>query len=127
MQYVYLIILIALVQYAALILCVGGMRQSYGVLAPATDGHETWVRLHRIQVNTAEQLVLFAPSLYLFALLVSPFWAALLGCIYLVGRVVYFVTYLHNPDNRIPGAIMTSFTSYILVIGSLIGLFPRLF
>ena len=122
MHYVNLIILIALVEYIAIILIVGGTRRKYGVSAPATIGNDTWERLHRVQVNTTEQLVLFLPSIYFFANYASEFWAACLGSVCLVGRVVYFFGYRSAPKKRFIGAAMTTFPSYIMVAGSLVGI-----
>lgn len=122
MTYVNLIILLALVEYAAFIMLVGGTRGKYNVNAPATTGNEQWERYHRIQVNTSEQLVLFLPAIYAFSHYVSPTWAAVLGGVFVVGRGVYFIVYSKAPEKRMLGAVMSSFPSYIMVIGSLIGL-----
>ena len=126
MDYVNLVILIALVEYAFLILLLGGTRGKYNVQPPATTGNAQWERYHRIQVNTTEQLVLFLPSLYGFAYYVSPIWAAGLGCIFLIGRIIYFFGYSKDPAKRMPGAVMSSFTSYILLLGALVGLVIKL-
>jgi len=126
MIYVNLIILLALVEYAIFILLVGATRGKYNVEAPATTGNGQWERYHRIQVNTTEQLVLFLPAIYAFAHYVSPTWAAGLGLVFLAGRIVYFVGYSKAAKKRMPGAVMTSFTSYIMVIGALIGLVLKL-
>ncbi len=126
MDIIALIVLLALLQYTAFILIVGATRQKYGVAAPAITGHAQWERYHRIQVNTAEQLVLFIPAIFGFATYANPGWAAGLGLIFLLGRVVYFLGYRKAGKNRMPGAVMTSFPSYILLIGALIGLLKKL-
>lgn len=125
MTYVNLIILFALVEYAAFIMLVGGTRGKYNVNAPATTGNEQWERYHRIQVNTAEQLVLFLPAIYAFSHNVSATWAAGLGGVFVVGRIVYFIGYSKSAEKRMLGAVMSSFPSYIMVIGSLIGLYMQ--
>ncbi len=122
MDIVTLVVLVALLEYVVFILVVGGTRGRYGVLAPATTGHDKWERLYRVQVNTAEQLVLFIPAIYAFAYYVSTSWATGIGCVFLVGRVLYFLGYSKAGKKRMPGAVMSSFPSYILVIGALIGL-----
>ncbi len=126
MDYVNLVVLIALLEYIAFILVVGGTRNKYGVAAPSTSGSDQWVRLYRIQVNTTEQLVLFIPAIYGFAYYVSETWAAGIGTIFLLGRLVYFFGYKKAGENRLPGAIMSSWPSYALVIGALIGLGMKL-
>ena len=66
--------LVALVTVVALMLFawqgfrVGSARSRYGVEAPATTGHPDFERHFRVQANTLEGLVLFLPSLWLFAL-----------------------------------------------------------
>ena len=122
MDYVNLVVLIALVEYIVFILVVGATRGKYGVAAPATTGNAQWERLYRIQVNTAEQLVLFIPAIYSFAYYVSEPWATGIGAVFLVGRIVYFFGYKKAGDKRLAGAIMTSWPSYILVVGALVGL-----
>jgi len=127
MDFVYLVMAGALLEYAFMILLVGGTRQKFGVEPPSTAGHPLWEKYHRVQVNTTEQLVLFLPALFAFATYVSPLWAARLGTIFLIGRVIYFVSYARNPRTRLPGAVMSSFTSYFLVLGTLIALIRKIF
>ncbi len=126
MDYVNLIMLIALVEYIAFILIVGGTRNRYGVLAPETTGNETWERFHRVQVNTTEQLVLFLPSIYSFAYYISELWATGLGFVYLLGRIIYFFAYKNSPEKRMIGAAMTTFPSYIMVFGAITGVIYNL-
>lgn len=126
MDYVNLVVFIALIEYIVFILVVGATRDKYGVLAPATTGNEQWERLYRIQVNTAEQLILFIPGIYGFAYYVNEIWAAGIGTILLFGRIVYFLGYRNSGKKRLPGAILTSWPSYILLIGATIGLTNKL-
>ena len=126
MHYVHLIILLALLEYIIFLLIVGATRGTYQVEAPATTGNEQWERYYRIQANTAEQLVLFLPAIYAFAHYVSSAWATGLGIVFLLGRVLYFMGYSKAPEKRMIGAVMSSFPSYIMVIGALIGLGQQL-
>ena len=71
-------------------------------------------------MNTLEQLVVFVPSVLLFAQLRDANWAAGLGAVYLVGRVIYFVTYTRNPKGRGLGFMLTQLPNAILVVGVLI-------
>jgi len=126
MDYVNLIVLLALAEYIFFIMLVGATRGKYNVAAPATTGDKQWERYYRIQVNTTEQLILFLPALYAFATYVSPTWAFWLGLVFLAGRVVYFIGYSKAGKNRMPGSLMSSFPSYIMAIGALIVLVLRL-
>ncbi len=119
MENVSLIVFLALFEYMVFILVVGATRNKYGVVAPATTGNELWERLYRIQVNTAEQLILFIPAVYGFAYFVSDIWAARIGVIFLIGRMVYFIGYRKSGDKRILGAVLSAWPSYIMVFGVL--------
>ena len=122
MELVYLVILLALVEYAVFIGLVGAGRGKYGVEAPAMTGNAEWERLLRVQQNTAEQLLLFIPGILGFALFVSPSWAAGLGCVFVVGRIVYFVGYRQAAGKRAVGVLMSIPINLILVLGALVGL-----
>ncbi len=122
MEYVYLMILIALLEYLTFVGIVGGSRAKFGVEAPAMSGNVEWECLLRIQQNTAEQLILFIPGIYLFALLVSPLWAAVLGVVFVVGRVLYYLGYSRDPEKRGPGVVLSIVPNAVLVVGALVGL-----
>jgi len=78
-------------------------------------------RYFRVQMNTLEQLVVFIPAIFLFAMKVDPRWAAGLGAVYLVGRVLYFTSYVRDPAKRGPGFGLTAIPNLALVVGGLIG------
>lgn len=126
MDYVNLVVLTALIEYIVFIAVVGATREKYGVAAPATTGNPQWERLYRIQVNTTEQLILFIPAVYGFAYYVSESWAAGIGVVFVIGRIVYFFGYRLAGEKRLVGAIMSGPPSYVLVIGALIGLVLKL-
>ena len=89
--------------------------------APATTGHELFERHHRVQQNTLEQLVVFLPSLYLFAAFVSGWVAALLGLAFVVGRAIYARAYLADPEKRSAGFLIGFAASNVLLLGGLLG------
>ena len=120
MSYVYIVVALALLQFVFLGMAVGWARGKYKVAAPATTGNEVFERYFRVQMNTLEQLVVFVPSVLLFAQLRDANWAAGLGAVYLVGRVIYFVTYTRNPKGRGLGFMLTQLPNAILVVGVLI-------
>ena len=126
MDYVSLVVLLALLEYSVFLAIVGGTRGKYGVEAPATSGHPEWERLYRIQVNTAEQLVLWVPAIYAFAYYVSEAWAAGIGLLFVVGRILYFFGYRAAPEKRLVGAVLAGPPTYLMVLGALIGLILKI-
>jgi len=120
MAYVLLVIVLALLQYFFFSIAVGRARGKYGVHAPAIAGNEIFERYFRVHMNTLEQLIMFIPAVWLFAQFVSPNWAAGLGGVYLVGRVVYFLSYVKDPKSRGLGFALTSVPSLVMLVGVLV-------
>lgn len=121
MEFVALVILLALVEYAAFGGLVGWARGKYGVHAPAVSGHPVFERYFRVQQNTLEQLVMFVPAVWLFGLYVDATWAALLGLVFVVARVMYLVGYVKDPAKREVGFALSSISVVALLIGALWG------
>lgn len=116
MPYVAIVTVLALLQFVYLGWLVGAARSKYGVHAPATTGHEMFDRQFRVHMNTLEQLVLFLPTLWIFARFVSPIWAAGFGVLFIIGRAVYAVTYVRDPKKRSLGFALTSIPSLIMMV-----------
>ena len=126
MNTVYLIILLALVQFIYFTGRTGIAREKLGVEAPRTTGNETWERIFRVQQNTMEQLVIFIPGMLAFAYFVSPRWALLPGVLYLVGRQLYSYLYVSNPKKRGPGIALSFLSNIALIFGAIIGILLRI-
>lgn len=122
MELVYLTIVLALLEYAAMAALVGRARARYGVHAPATTGHPEFERVNRVHVNTLENLVLFVPAVLIFAVYVSAAWAAALGFLFVVARALYAVGYLKAAEKRAVGAGLTGLVNMALLLGGLVGL-----
>jgi glutathione S-transferase len=121
MELVAIVIVLALVEFFVFGLLVGRARGTYGVKAPAMSGHEVFDRYFRVHYNTMEVLIIFVPAIWLFGLYLDPRWAAGLGAIYLVGRIVYFRDYVADPAGRGKGFGMSMLPVLTLLIGALIG------
>jgi glutathione S-transferase len=121
MEYVALVCGLVLLQYMAFAMLVGSARGKYGVKAPAVTGDEVFERYFRVQQNTLELIVVLLPSMWLFAQYVSAHWAAALGLVYLVGRVVYFRSYVANPASRSAGFGLSFLPIIVLLIGAMLG------
>jgi uncharacterized membrane protein YecN with MAPEG domain len=126
MELVGIVGLLALLEYWVFLMMTGQARGRFGVAAPATAGHPIFERYFRVQMNTIEQLVIFLPSLALFAWAVSAPWAAALGVVFIVGRALYARGYIQDPAKRGPGFLLTLIANAALILGGLGGLVWRL-
>jgi glutathione S-transferase len=117
-----LITVISLIVYFVLVFNVGRARAKYGVKLPNISGDPNFERVLRVQQNTVEQLVLFIPALWLFAYYISPVWAAALGAVWVIGRIVYAWGYYQSVEKRVPGFAISSLTVVVLMVGSLVGI-----
>ena len=122
-EYVYPGILssVALLVYYFTLFKSGMARGRFKVPAPSHDGPEEYVRHVRAHQNTVEHLVMFLPSLWLFAVAVDPIWAAGIGAIWPVGRLMYALGYYRAPEKRSIGLYISMPPIYIFILGSLIG------
>jgi len=121
MTLVHLVIALALLEFFVFLNAVGRARHTYQVPAPATGGHEMFERYFRVQMNTIEQLVIFIPSILLFALYVHALIAAALGALFIIGRWLYFVGYVKDPKRRGTGFLVSVIPNSLLLLGGLIG------
>lgn len=98
---------------------VGMARGKYGVKAPATTGNEVFDRYFRVQMNTMEGLIQFLPSLWVFSLFGNQQIGAVLGLIWIVGRIMYALAYVNDPAKRGRGFIIAGLSMLSLQIGGL--------
>lgn len=82
---------------------VGRMREKHDIKAPATSGNGEFECAHRVHQNTIEQLVIFLPVLWLFAVLVADLYAGAVGALWIVGRILYARGYMEEPAKRHTG------------------------
>ena len=121
MALVNLIVALALLQFFAFATAVGMAREKYHVAAPATTGNEVFERYFSVQMNTLELLIIFVPAIWMFGFYVSANVAAGLGATYIVGRGIYFFSYVRDPKRRSLGFGLSAGPVAVLVIGALIG------
>ncbi len=127
MDLVTVVLSLALVEYIVFAVLVGRARGQYGVSAPAVTGHEMFERYYRVQMNTLELLVVFVPAILTFAHYVSARWAAGLGAVYVVGRVIYLMSYVKNPASRGAGFGLSMLPIMAMVIGTLLVAVQKVF
>ena len=111
---------------AAMSIVVGRARGRYGVRAPATTGHERFERVFRAQANTNEAALMMLPALWTAGMFADPVWAAALGALWLVARILYAVTYADPAKNRTIGFAVSSLATLALVALALWGIVAHL-
>jgi glutathione S-transferase len=90
-----------------------------GILAPAMTGDPYLERCIRAHTNTLEWMPMFLPAIWLFAVYWNPLWAAILGAVWIIGRIVYFLGYVAAPTKRFPGFFIQSMVVFVLSLGAL--------
>ena len=120
MAWVQLVALLALLECFFFAYAVGKARETYQLKAPATTGNEMFERYFRVQQNTLELLIVMLPAMWLFARYVSAPWAAGLGLVYFVGRMVYLRSYVADPASRSAGFGLSMLPVLAMVLGTMI-------
>ncbi|OZI67268.1 MAPEG family protein [Bordetella genomosp. 11] len=90
-----------------------------GIAPPAMTGAPLLDRTVRTHANTLEWMMIFLPALWLFAIYWSPFWATILGLVWIVGRLIYFAGYVAAAEKRFPGFAIQALATTVLVLGAL--------
>ena len=121
MDLVLLVVGLALLEYLAFSMLAGRARVTYGVEAPAITGDPGFERRFRVQQNTLEQLMIFVPSILIFQLYWSPNLAALMGLLFIVGRILYSRGYVEEPGKRSVGFGVGLIAQAVLLLGSIAG------
>ena len=122
MKYTALVTIAAVVYTFILSGQVGAARGKAGVNAPAMSGQPDFDRAFRIHMNTVEQLVLFIPVLWLGTIVVGDPWAAAIGVVWIVGRVIYATGYRKAVEKRGPGFAITVLPTAVLTVVALWGI-----
>ncbi len=105
---------------------VAAARGKFGVPPPATTGNPDFERAFRVHVNTLEWMPTFLVPLWLCAIYFSDVAAALLGIVWLVGRVWYFAGYTRAVERRVPGFLIQTAACLFLFLGAATGVIKLL-
>jgi len=114
-----LVTIAALLVYFYMGLRVGRARGKYSIAAPAISGHPDFDRAFRIQANTLEWLPLFLVSLWLFSLYWNDVAAALVGLVWIAGRILYLTGYSKAAEARSRGFGIQALATAVLLFGAL--------
>jgi glutathione S-transferase len=94
-------------------------RASFDVKAPAISGNPDFERVFRVQMNTLEWMPIFLPSLWLSAIYISDPIAAVLGLVWIAGRILYMTGYSQAANKRGRGFGIQALAAGILLFGAL--------
>jgi len=125
-HYTALVTLLSLLFYFYTTTRVSKARAEFGVKVPAISGNPDFERVFRVQMNTLEWLPIFLPSLWLFAIYVSDWIAALIGLVWIAGRVVYLVGYAQAAAKRGPGFGIQALAAGVPLLGALVAIVWRI-
>ena len=118
-HYTALVTCLALLTYLLIGFRVGRARATYGIKAPATTGNPDFERVFRVQMNTLEWMPIFLPSLWLFAIYLNDQLAAVLGLVWIVGRILYMTGYAQAANKRELGFMIQAAAAILLLLGAL--------
>ena len=111
--------LVALLFYFVTIINVARAREMYKIDGPTIIGNLDFERVMRVQANTVEQLVMYLPALWIFAVFGSPAWASVIGSVWIVGRLIYAIGYYKAAEKRAIGMGITALSTVVLWLGSM--------
>ena len=116
-----LVTLLAVLLYFWFCFQVGQARVKFGVKAPATTGNPDFERVFRIQMNTLEWMPIFLAAMWLAAVYVSDVGAAVVGVVWMAGRVMYMRGYTEAAQKRETGFFVQAIATGVLWLAGLIG------
>ena len=103
---------------------VGSMRGKHGIKAPIMTGHPEMDRAVRVHMNTLEQIIIFLPLLWLATI----YWhllgwlPAVIGLVWILGRILYMQGYMADPDKRSNGFLIAGIATVTLLVLSVWGI-----
>jgi len=121
-----IVTLLAVMFYFYTSMQVARARVAYGVKAPAVTGNPDFERVFRVQANTLEWMPIFLPSLWLFAIYLSDAFAAGIGLVWILGRVLYMTGYSEAASKRGTGFAIQMVAVALLWGGSIYGVVSKM-
>lgn len=99
----------------------GGARRKTKIAAPAMTGDPLLERNIRVHMNTLEWLPAFLTAMWLYALYWNDRIAAGIGAVWVIGRIIYMVTYVKDPSTRTLGFVTQALATLVLLGGAIWG------
>src|ERR1700743_2442281 len=93
-------------------------RGKFGVKLPAIAGNPDFERVFRAHMNMLEWLPIFLPLLWLFAVYIGDGIAALIGAVWVIGRILYVLGYARAVEKRGPGFFIQALATIALWLGA---------
>jgi glutathione S-transferase len=121
-----LVTCLAILTYFFTAIQVARARARFGIKAPAISGNPDFERVFRVQMNTLEWMPIFLPALWLFAIYISDPIAAVIGVVWIAGRVLYLTGYSQAADKRGRGFGIQALAAIALLLGALGAIVARL-
>src|SRR5437879_12823820 len=113
-----LVTCLAILVYFYSSILVSRARGKFGVKLPAISGNADFERVFRAQMNTLEWMPIFLPSLWLFAIYIGDIFAAGLGVVWIVGRILYWNGYRQAANKRSMGFAVQALACFALCLGA---------
>jgi glutathione S-transferase len=114
-----LVTCLAILFYFSTTIRVSKARVAFGIKAPAISGNSDFERVFRVQMNTLEWMPIFLPALWLFAIYISDPIAAVLGLVWIAGRILYMTGYSQAAEKRGRGFGIQAAAAILLWLGAL--------
>ncbi len=121
-HYTAIVTLLAVALYFFVATRVAAAHVKFGVKLPSMSGHADFERIYRVQMNTLEWMPIFLPLLWLSAIYFSDAASALVGLVWIAGRILYFRGYRQAVEKRLPGFLIQTMACVLLFIGAVAGL-----
>jgi glutathione S-transferase len=122
-----LVTCLAILLYFFTSIRVAKARAAFGIKAPTITGHPDFERTFRVQMNTLEWMPIFLPSLWLFAFYISDAVAAVIGLVWIAGRILYMTGYTTAAEKRGRGFGIQALACAVLWVGAVGAIVWRFF
>ena len=119
MEYLTIVIMLALMQYVWFSIQVGRARGRFEVQVPSISGNDGFERYFRAHQNTAERLVVFLPAIFACGYFVNSLFAAVMGLVFVAGRGLYFRGYTDPDKSRSAGFAIGESANILMILSTL--------